>query len=300
MDDIIIFRDKCKVKPKKEDDIMKDPSVQDAISKAKQQKMLQKLKTNIDNEPSKSEPEDIQLKKAQLRFWRALDKERQFEDRKLKEEELKEKMEQENIKKQLDCEKNKTERLLNTIISTKKAKDMKKKLETKKQLDQMNQELKQKLLKSRKLLAEKLYRMKKTHERTINVSRQKMNDYHAMAATSLISAEKKGDMANCKPSNPLKDREKYCNDNFNDSQSYFLLKDCMNEKQYCDVCCEHEFGDMHLDKKELCKAQCDIKIELTQVGGKWVYVEDNKGTESESNVEKASLDNNLPIKINSR
>ena len=291
------FRDDCKVKVKKEDDIMQDESVVDAIREAKQKRMISKLKEHLESQ--KEEP-DLQIKKAQLKAWRLLDREKKFEERKLKEEEMKERMEQEDVKKQMECEKIKREKILNAFIAKKKSKDIRKKLQTEKEIDLINQETKQRLIRNRKLLEERLYRMKKSNARIINMSRQKINEMHASLATNLISAEKKGDMNKCKPNTDDKTRKQYCNENFNDAALFYLMKDCLNKNQYCDVCCEHEYGDMYIDKKEICKGQCDIKMELRQSGGKWVYIEDKDNktvsvTNENNENTKVEMNNDLPF-----
>ena len=298
--DIKMFRDDCKPVVQKPDDILKDPSVLAAINTAKQQKMLLKLKNNLANESKKEEPEDLKIKKAQLIAWRTLEKEKKFEERKLKEEELKERVEQETVKKQMECENNKKDKILNAIILKKKAKNIRKKIETQKEIELIKREMQQRILKNRKMLEERLFRMKKAHERILNMSRQKINEMHASLATNLISAEKKGDMKKCDPKTPDNTRNQYCNENFNDSTLFYMMKDCLDRNQYCDVCCEHEYGEMYLDKKEICKGQCDMKLELTQQGGKWVWVE-NKNTngnitEQAGMTQKVMMNNDLPFK----
>ncbi len=298
--DIKLFRDDCKIKIPKIFDIMTDPSVQTAINEAKRRRMIAKLKTNLQAQKKKEDPEDLQIRKAQLRAWRTMEKEKKFEERKLKEEELKERMDEDDIRKKMECEKNKKEKLLNAIILKKKANDIRKKLETRKEIDVINLEMKQRILKNRKMLEERLYRMKKESERKMNMARQRINDIHASLATNLISAEKKGDMKKCKPQTKERLRKRYCNENFNTSNMFYLLKDCLNEKQYCDVCCENEFGEAYLDQKEICKGQCDIKIEMEQSGGKWVWVDSKKKKEfilntPKTTIEKVEINNDLPI-----
>lgn len=112
---------------------------------------------------------------------------------------------------------------------------------------------------------------------------------------NMIKAEKKGDMQKCKSIRNQKDRNDYCDQNFKDNA--YLNMDCKKETDFCTICCENEFGEMHQKEREICYAQCDIKIQFQGKKGKWVYLdkEDLKRKTLHSKSLTVKVNNNLPV-----
>ena len=50
---------------------------------------------------------------------------------------------------------------------------------------------------------------------------------------------------------------KYCELNF--STDYEKFKDCKIDENFCYVCCENEFGDLHVVERDKCYNKCDKK-----------------------------------------
>ena len=47
------------------------------------------------------------------------------------------------------------------------------------------------------------------------------------------------------------------------------------EEDFCYLCCETEFGDMHMDKRQQCyDTICKVKTEVND--GRWVWVGEHK------------------------
>jgi hypothetical protein len=51
-------------------------------------------------------------------------------------------------------------------------------------------------------------------------------------------------------------REKYCNKNYVDD--FVNYRECKTN-EFCYMCCEFEFGNMHIEKRQLCYDMCDLK-----------------------------------------
>ena len=111
---------------------------------------------------------------------------------------------------------------------------------------------------------------------------------------NMIKAEKKGDMKQCKDTKNQQERDNYCNH----IENIYLNLDCKKETDFCTICCENEFGDMHQKEREICYAQCEIKIQFQgNNGGKWIYVKDEKKKRKIQNNNSISvkLNNNIPF-----
>jgi DNA transposition AAA+ family ATPase len=75
-------------------------------------------------------------------------------------------------------------------------------------------------------------------------------------ASRLTTINRAGDSKKCTSS--MKDgneREKYCSQNFADN--YIKYSDCINADSFCYVCCENEFGDLHVVQRDACYTSCD-------------------------------------------
>jgi len=298
--DINDFKSNCKSKKKK--DIYADPDVQKAIAEALSKKMHKKLKNSRINDALNKDSMNKQLKMAQLLALKSLDKELKYEERMEKEESMREEKEKEELKKQLLCEEKKKENLIKALILKSAGSQLKNKIEMKKKLKMIHDDLKDKVMRNRKMLEEKLYRMKKIHERKISNVKNQINDIRFSLTESMIKAEKKGDMKQCKSDLSQNDIEGYCNSSF--QNDFYLNIDCKKKSDFCSICCENEFGEMHQKERELCYAQCEVKIQFQNPKGKWIYVSNDEvlgnSKKSKSSINDGStvsvaLNNNLPI-----
>ena len=112
----------------------------------------------------------------------------------------------------------------------------------------------------------------------------------------MIKAEKKGEMKKCKNIKNQNDRDNYCNKNL--IGNVYLNIDCKKETDFCTICCENEFGEMHQKEREICYAQCEVKVQFQGKGGKWVYLKDSAKKDFKIKNKKAisiKLNNNLPF-----
>lgn len=76
-------------------------------------------------------------------------------------------------------------------------------------------------------------------------------------AERLGKAAKVGNIDNCFVPN---DENKnlillYCENNF--VSDYNRFKDCKSLEDFCYICCENEFGDLHIQERDKCYNKCD-------------------------------------------
>jgi|LauGreDrversion4_2_1035121.scaffolds.fasta_scaffold654798_2 hypothetical protein len=78
-------------------------------------------------------------------------------------------------------------------------------------------------------------------------------------AKSLGKATKVGKIENCfVPSEMnLETAYIYCQENFVDDR--FRFDECRSPDNFCYVCCENEFGDLHILERDSCYNKCDKK-----------------------------------------
>jgi len=117
--------------------------------------------------------------------------------------------------------------------------------EAKKEVEQKRQALRNKIADIRKLAN----RRKKLIENDITTIRGQM-------ARNLMDANKNGDQSKCKNAYGVEEKiNYYCNANVVDD---FQKNDaCKDPTSFCYVCCETEFGNMVMDKRDKCYDMCD-------------------------------------------
>jgi hypothetical protein len=85
-------------------------------------------------------------------------------------------------------------------------------------------------------------------------------------AKNLMNANKKGDMMKCKKAygnmEMIKD---YCNKEIVDN--YVKNIECRSESSFCYVCCENEFGNLVMEKRDVCYKMCDEMLKKSLNGG---------------------------------
>jgi len=266
IDQLKDFKNNCNPSTKNHkkisEDYYKNPEVLAFINQLQEKKLMEnlnKFNTNRNIEKSKKSTNDFhkQLKIAQILAWKALDKELKYEERLEKEELLREQKEKEKVKLELLTEQKKRDNICKAINFGKKndAVDIKKKFEYNKQIEQIKKDIQAKIVMNRKKFNEKIHNLKKAHERKIMKTKSQITEIRKTVTTNIIRADKKGDLKKCKSKTTTEYRTNYCNDNFIDDIYYNL--ECKKEKEFCAVCCENEFGELHQQEREKCLIKCE-------------------------------------------
>jgi len=213
--------------------------------------------------------------------YKVLDKELNIEMMLKKEEKQREALEYRKLAKKIKLEKKK-KRCMDKKIKEKE-------LEEKKLLD--IREAKSEIKKEKKDLQLDIELKRVELKRTIAYMRrrakrkraeleQSLQRVRAQMAGSAIKANKIGNIELCRRGKKSKkERLNYCDANF--ITDYIMNSDCKDEEQFCYICCENEFGNMFLVKREECYDMCDEsskpgkkkKASSTKItDGKWVWV----------------------------
>ena len=124
-------------------------------------------------------------------------------------------------------------------------------------------------------LKEKMSTMRKQAERKQNSIIQQLKEVKMSMAEDMTKVYKDGDESRCKGKDEKDKIERYCANNF--AEDYLKFDECKDPENFCYVCCENEFGDMHKDKRQLCYDNlCNKKKEGTKEDSNdgWLWVGD--------------------------
>jgi hypothetical protein len=245
------------------------------------------------------------LKMAQLIAMRTLDKERKYEERLEREELMRQQKEDEELKNEYECEEKKKMNLLKAIIQKNEAQN-KPDLDLKEKLQEVEQDLKYKIIQNRKRVLRKINLLRLSHERKKSRLQQQISDVRRALTQNMLNAERIGDAKKCINSMLHNKHEQYCTANFSTDPITFI--DCKNKDSFCFICCENEFGEMHLNEREICTMSCDkIYVENTNSNlsadlptGKWKFIldEHNKDKDSTNMTKDDSILGNINLDFN--
>lgn len=194
-----------------------------------------------------------------------------------KEELEREEAETRELKIQLETEKKKDECLMKSI----KEKEMEdqfnmNKVQQEKEMNELKEQAKQQILLKRKQVKMRILQMRKRAERRKKLYQDQIQSLRIQVAGELNKVSKEGNMDFCfKPSNSDEDKKKvlkYCKNSFMDA-SPVKFNECLAEESYCFVCCENEYGNMHIKKREVCYDKCEEVPKKNENSGAWQWVE---------------------------
>jgi hypothetical protein len=122
----------------------------------------------------------------------------------------------------------------------------------------------------RNKLREKLNSIRNKFKRRKRLIEQDINVIRAEMAKNLINAHKKGNMMLCK--NAFGNKQKineYCNSELIDN--YVKNIECRTDTNFCYVCCENEFGNLEMEKRDICYKMCDDLARKSLKGGEFIW-----------------------------
>jgi len=200
------------------------------------------------------------VEKTQNLGFAALEKEMQLENLIKGEEKAREEMELGNLMKKIQLEKDKaaclhnsvTERDLDADIINERRSSEQEAAEIKEEVAHQVQLKRGKMKKLLEMMRAKANLRKAALEAELNALRNKM-------AQEMLAAHKNGNLDTCRKGKTNVDhREAYCNLHLVDD--FMRNADCKTDENFCYMCCEIEYGNMFIDKREGCYNMCDIKI----------------------------------------
>ena len=138
------------------------------------------------------------------------------------------------------------------------------------ELDLIKQNTKKEVELQRNKLREKLNAIRNKFKRRKRLIMQDINVIRSDMAKNLMNANKKGNMLICK--NAYGNKEKitdYCNREIVDN--YVKNIECRSESSFCYVCCENEFGNLVMEKRDVCYKMCDKMLRDSLNGGHFYW-----------------------------
>jgi hypothetical protein len=262
--DIILFKIQCntgkaEVLLNQDDQNKLDQDLKKRINSSKADIVSQKQQT-LKQEMLMNEVTGIQSKvtQDQTLSFQAVEKELQIENMVKEEENEREEYELQKIRKKIDEEKEKEE-CLHRII---KEKDMdnqiiNEKNSVKQERDEIKKEVVEQIKNKRKQFKNMIQTMREKTNFKKNELEQELLSMRQKMAKEMLKVNSKGDLNNCRKGiNDFDYREKYCDIHFVDD--YLRNSDCKKE-DFCNMCCEIEFGNNYIMSREKCYQMCDQK-----------------------------------------
>lgn len=185
----------------------------------------------------------------------ALQKELKMEGMLEKEEEDREMEERVSLTLQIESEKKKKDCLIKSI----KEKQLEDQYNVEKSnaenaIEKIKEDAKKTILVQRVAIKKKLAMMRKKNNRRTQALQGEMTAIRTETAEAVSKVSKLGNIKSCFNSSLLNETtsqiEEYCQINFSGNLNKFA--ECKNPETFCFVCCESEFGDIHVAEREKC------------------------------------------------
>ena len=214
----------------------------------------------------------IKVQKTEEMALMAVQKEIKLEDLLEKEELEKEAAEEKELKVQIDNEKKKDECLIKSI----KEKELEDQYNANKsrqeaEVESVKKEAQINILKKRSQIKIKIAQMRTRAARKKKILSNEIQTLRTTVANELTNLNKDGNKDNCFKAN--KETEKnvkmYCSNNFMDTPQKYA--ECIVIEDFCYVCCENEFGNMHLKQRDTCYNACESPAAAKGQSGSWVW-----------------------------
>jgi len=111
----------------------------------------------------------------------------------------------------------------------------------------------------RNMMQRKIKDLRKRAKRRKAALETQLNKIKSKMAKDIMDANREGDMQLCRrgQKNAGK-KDAYCDTNF--IADYIKNYDCKDKAQFCYMCCENEFGNNFIDKRDSCYDMCDGKM----------------------------------------
>jgi len=164
----------------------------------------------------------------------------------------------------------KKKKCLEKVLKSKEDEDAKNRevKEVKNQIEKLKQDAVVQVKKKRNQLRKKILEIRKKAQRKNRLIEQRIQKIRGSMAADLMKANKLGDWRKCKRA---RDDKKlifdYCNGNFSDN--YIKNNDCKDHDNFCYVCCENEYGNMYIKKRDMCYGVCDELSKKDLNNGHW-------------------------------
>jgi hypothetical protein len=260
--DFNLFKNQCKKKREKSANYLpEEEKLEKEFQNKVQSLKVEMVAEKVDQLKRKSEEtEEVALGKkvdeAQSTSMMAIQKESKLEELLEKEEKAKEEEEDALMEAQVLSEQKKEECLLKSL-KEKEVEDQMNlaKSKAEENLAKIKEDTQKQISLKRLNVKRKIMEMKKIQIRKRAAMRAKVQAIRTSIAEKLNVVNRTGDYGICIGTMVESERETYCTTNF--ATDYNKFADCKDETQFCYVCCENEYGDLHIMERDSCYAKCD-------------------------------------------
>lgn len=187
-----------------------------------------------------------------------------------KEEDEREKLLDEEFEKKYEKIKNQKELINQALEQKKKQADIyANKQVVKKKIIQISEAVKRQVEKIREDLKSRLLAKKKDEARKRELIQNKIENLKKDISKNLIRASKKGNFEECDPERDQNQILNYCKVNYDNDG--FKMAECVKNDNFCYMCCEAEYGELHLELRNNCYTKCNdfyffkIKFKHTRI-----------------------------------
>jgi hypothetical protein len=125
----------------------------------------------------------------------------------------------------------------------------------KKKIKQISEQVKREVMKIREDLRARILAKQKDEKRKRQLVMNKITSLKKDISKDLLKASKNGNAEECNPDRPTNQILEYCKVNF--EYDYSKMNECVENDNFCYMCCESEFGDLHLEARSNCHTKCD-------------------------------------------
>jgi hypothetical protein len=129
------------------------------------------------------------------------------------------------------------------------------KLMIKKKIKQISEQVKREVMKIREDLRARIMSKQKDEKRKRELIMNKIASLKKDISKDLLKASKNGNIDECNPDRATHEIIEYCKMNFD--FDYSKMNECVKNDNFCYMCCESEFGDLHLESRSNCYLKCD-------------------------------------------
>ena len=245
------------------------------VSKAQMSLMEEREKElTLKLENTEKKKLENKIGKTQTTVMKALRKEMQLEDLIRVEQTEKLKKSTKTLIKKMKHEKKK-KKCLEKILKQREQEDEKTRetMEIESEIKKLKSQAIRQVKKKRQDLRSRLEEVKRKVLRKNRMIEQKIQKIRGSMASELLQANKLGDWRICKEARDSKPKlVDYCNANFSDN--YNKNSECKDPENFCYVCCENEYGNMFLQKRDQCYTMCDELHKGDLNNGDWVWHDD--------------------------
>jgi len=216
---------------------------------------------------------EVLVKKTNNIALQAISRELSLEELIRQEEEEKNRQEEERLRKQIEAERNKKNCVLKAITEKKRENEYSMKtLEAQQRINTIKKEAAAQVMKQRNKLKALLGKIRQQSLLRRSHLKQELMDVRSSIANELGKAYKKGDLNKCVDAMKNETtKNNYCTSIYVDD--FGLLNYCKKSDDFCNICCNSEFGDMHQIEKEECILKiCPKKVaEEIEKDGRWIW-----------------------------